>query len=290
MTDILSTFFYEKTSYEFRKKEKPKILLPEIFNQTKLEENNIFQIKKNFLNVNKIKLKSDRIKKPTFNENKVQSVFHKSKLNFNNFNKIKKLNFKEIQNNANNIINELLSNDFNSKEFLNKGKKNCLSEKIIYLDPYNSIENNFQVQPEKKELYKSYEFQIQTFGSEKNRKTVIKGINDYKFKSLYKTLKKPMINSLKKNNDKDINTLFNDINEINQNSVFSKIKKRNNKKLNLYSYKCLTGRNKKINFEENINEKIFKSLNLANNTLKHINNRSLEHMKILKKVNINDFL
>ena len=75
------------------------------------------------MNVNKIKLKSDRIKKPTFNENKVQSVFHKSKLNFNNFNKIKKLNFKEIQNNENNIINELLSNDFNSKEFLNKGKK-----------------------------------------------------------------------------------------------------------------------------------------------------------------------
>ncbi len=62
------------------------------------------------------------------------------------------MNFPEIQNNANNIINDLLSNDFNSKEFLNKGKKNSLSEKIIYLDPYNSIENNFKVQPEKKRI------------------------------------------------------------------------------------------------------------------------------------------
>ena len=39
-----------------------------------------------------------------------------------------------------------------------------------------------------------------------------------------------------------------------------------------------------------MNDKILKSMNLAKITVNYINNRSLEHMKILKKVNINDFL
>ena len=98
----------------------------------------------------------------------------------------------QIDNKANKIIKKLLSDDFKQKDYLNDIKINCLSDNLCYIDPYKPIENKFLFHLNNKDLFKSYDYQLLSYGREDIRNNILNGVNEYKLNIIkYHRLKKP---------------------------------------------------------------------------------------------------
>ena len=278
-----SSTYYFKRNEEKSNNNNIKILFPKIFNQSKLINNNILQVKKEIFNLNKFIVKPNNLEK---NDSKINfkkshilnpKIYYKNK----NYNKNNELII-EIDNKANKIIKKLLSDDFKPKEYLKENKKNCLSENLYFIDPLKSIENNFQFNPKNKDLYKSYEFQLKSYGSEEIRNNILNGVNEYKLNIIkHHILKKPACyqsnHSIKNTNE---NEKRNFLKKKNKSSPYLNINnKRENIKSNINSYKNFTSRNNNLKVNYRIDEKIYKSMELAKKTLDRINKKSKEYIK-----------
>ena len=257
MNELSSTNFnIKRSASDFNKN---KNLLPEIFNKSKLMNNNILQVKNGLFDINKFIVKPNNIMKINSKINYKKKEIHIPKIKLKKFKNSKF--YLNIDNQANKIVNKLLSKNFNSKEYLNDIKNNCLSERSIYLDPYQLIENKFKFEPENKNLFKSYKLQVKSYGNENLRNNIINSVNDYKFNIIkHKILKKPacyVSNSLnKKNNNKNMKILVKKINSSSSNfNIFTKEKL----KTQIDSYNYLMNKNKINNI---FDKKIFKSMDL----------------------------
>ena len=237
-----------------------KLKYPEII----VYNNNLFNLKKNYFNINNIKIYPENtlsrnqeiinthstasIYNKTFNENSIEKTIQ---------NKNKK-GKKKINENVNKIIKILLSDKFDEKKFLKPkiNLKNIIKKKnkSKEIDPKYYIKNKFQTEPNNKNLFKTYKNQIKALGSEKYRNSLLRGINEFEIKTLkYSFLKGPIGLNLKpKENkiNKDIKNLILDI-EQNSFSPINKIRKRNNLP---YLKKYNTENKVKINSLDYINE------------------------------------
>ena len=281
MSHLSSIYYFERNIEKLNNNNK--VLLPKIFNKAKLLNNNILQVKKEFFNLNKFIVKPNNLEKDNSKINFKNSDIINQKINFKNknFNKNKKLII-QIDNKANKIIKRLFSQDFKPKEYLNDLKMNCLSENLNIIDTYKSIQNNFQFHPQNKDLYKSYEYQLKSYGSEDFRNSILNGVNDYKLNKIkYHILKKPTCYqsnlSIKKINYNEKKNL---LKKKNKSSFNFNINKKENIKSKINSYKIFTSRNNNFKINHNIDEKIFKSMELAKKTIDIISKRSKEHLNM----------
>ena len=267
-----------------------KLKYPEII----VYNNNLFNFKKNYFNINNIKIYPEKSlsRNTEINSYSNTSIYNKTFNEKNIEQKIENKNKKgkkKINENVNKIIKILLSDKFDENKFLKPkiNLKNIINNqnKNKEIDPKYYIKNKFQIQPNNKNLFKTYIKQIKALGSEKYRNSLFKEINEFEIKTLkYSFLKGPTgINLKPKENkiNKDIKNLILDMEQNSFSPINNNIRKRNN-----YPFlkKYHTDNKIKLNSKDIINEKINKSLFKAEKTLNHFNKREKEYEKIRKKM------
>lgn len=259
-----------------------KLKYPEII----INNNNLFNLKKNI----KIYPKKSLSEYKDINTCSTVSIYDKN-INDTNIEKnIKnKKEKKKINENVNKIIKLLLSDKFDENKFLTT--KNNLKtiiknqNKNKEIDPKYYIKNKFQIEPNNKNLFKTYKKQIKALGSEKYRNYLFKGINEFEIKTLkYSFLKGPIGLNLKpKENkiNKDIKDLILHIEENSFTPINTNIIKRNNLP---YLQKFHTEEKVKINSFDILNKKINESMIMAEKTINHFNKREKEYNKIYTNI------
>jgi hypothetical protein len=288
--DILSTFYSEQylTKYSFHKNKSNSFISnlrnPDIFefNNTMLKLKNKYSILKN-LKIN-LPQKSPK-EKQAINSNSTPSLL------INNFHEINVSPKKrEMNENVDKIVNMLISNKLDKTSFLTPVENTELEIKEKDIDPKFMIKRNFKFEPNNKNLFKSYGSQIKALGNEKYRRALFRGVNDYEIQTVkYSSLKGPTgydANENKKKKNKTNSEIKKLIWDMEKNSFNDQLNNNNigrNKCFPVINKYNSNGK-KKVSTPVTVDEKLIRSMENAQNTLIHFNNRGKEYQKMKEDI------